>query len=170
MKIRENSTKGMHAWFILIPPPVGFDFADKFRSGYAAAPHLLPAGPRRRLPEEPGAPVARAEAREGGGGAPGRRAGGGAGPHGAGPRGAEQALVAESGRRLTRSKLLARRPHSGGHWPGKKLNNVEEDLRKTLGRPRTFSAAFWKKINPEKFWSKFSKKSAKSRQNLRTYC
>ena len=31
--------------------------------------------------------------------------------------------------RLTRSKLLAKRPHSGGHWPGKKLNNVEEDLR-----------------------------------------
>ena len=36
-----------------------------------------------------------------------------------------------SGRRLTRSKLLAKRPHSGGHWPGKKLNNVEEDSRKT---------------------------------------
>ena len=36
-----------------------------------------------------------------------------------------------SGRRLTRSKLLAKRPHSGGHWPGKKLNNVGEDLRKT---------------------------------------
>ena len=38
--------------------------------------------------------------------------------------------------RLTRSKLLAKRPlakrpHSGGHWPGKKLNNVEEDLGKT---------------------------------------
>ena len=30
------------------------------------------------------------------------------------------ANVAESGRRLTRSKLLARRPHSGGHWPGGK--------------------------------------------------
>jgi len=31
-----------------------------------------------------------------------------------------KAEVAESGRRLTRSKLLARRPHSGGHWLGKK--------------------------------------------------
>ena len=41
--------------------------------------------------------------------------------------------------RLTRSKLLARRPHSGGHWPGKKLNNVGEDLGKTLGRPRKTS-------------------------------
>ena len=38
--------------------------------------------------------------------------------------------------RQTRSKLLARRPYSGGHWPGKKLNNVEEDLGKTSGRPR----------------------------------
>ena len=28
--------------------------------------------------------------------------------------------VAESGRRLTLSALLANRPHSGGHWPGKK--------------------------------------------------
>ena len=26
--------------------------------------------------------------------------------------------VAESGRRLTRSELLAKRPYSGGHWPG----------------------------------------------------
>ena len=50
--------------------------------------------------------------------------------------------VAESGRRLTRSKLLAKRPHSEGHWLGTKLNNVEEDLGKTSGRPRTFRAAF----------------------------
>ena len=68
--------------------------------------------------------------------------------------------------RLTRSKLLAKRPHSGGHWPGTKLDNVgedlgktsgrpREDLRKTSGRPRTFSVIFWK--NPEMFWSKFSK-------------
>ena len=48
---------------------------------------------------------------------------------------AESDLVAESGRRLTRSKLSAKRPHSGGHWPGKKLNNVGEDLGKTSGRP-----------------------------------
>ena len=27
--------------------------------------------------------------------------------------------VTESGRRLARSKLLAKRPHSGGHWRGK---------------------------------------------------
>ena len=33
--------------------------------------------------------------------------------------------------RLTRSTLLTRRPHRRGHWPGKKLNNVEEDLEKT---------------------------------------
>ena len=47
--------------------------------------------------------------------------------------------VAESGRlRLTRSKLLAKRPHSGGHWPEKQLNNVGEDLWKTSGRPPTF--------------------------------
>ena len=32
---------------------------------------------------------------------------------------------------VARSKLSARRPHSGGHWPGKKLNNVREDLGKT---------------------------------------
>ena len=37
--------------------------------------------------------------------------------------------VAGCGRRLTRSKLLAKRPHSGGHWPRKKLNNVGEDIR-----------------------------------------
>ena len=30
--------------------------------------------------------------------------------------------VAESGRRLTRSELLAKRPYSGGHWPEKKKN------------------------------------------------
>ena len=41
--------------------------------------------------------------------------------------------VAESGRlRLTRSKLLAKRPHSGGRWPGK--NWITS--RKTSGRPR----------------------------------
>ena len=44
--------------------------------------------------------------------------------------------VASGRLRLTRSKLLAKRPHSGGHWLGKKLNNAEEDLRKTSGRPR----------------------------------
>ena len=27
--------------------------------------------------------------------------------------------VSESGRKLTRPKLLAKRPHRGGHWPGK---------------------------------------------------
>ena len=34
------------------------------------------------------------------------------------PRDAQDRKVAESSRRLTRSKLLAKRPHSGGHWPG----------------------------------------------------
>ena len=43
--------------------------------------------------------------------------------------------------RLTRSKLLAKRPHSGGHWPGKK-NWITSG--KTSGRPPTLSAAFWK--------------------------
>ena len=33
--------------------------------------------------------------------------------------------------RLTRSKLLLKRSHSGGHWPVKKLDNVVEDLGKT---------------------------------------
>ena len=33
---------------------------------------------------------------------------------------ARRAQVAESGRRLTGSKLLAKRPYSGGHWPEKK--------------------------------------------------
>ena len=37
--------------------------------------------------------------------------------------------------RLTRSKLLAKRLHNGGHWPGKKLINVGEGLGKTSGRP-----------------------------------
>ena len=77
-----------------------------------------------------------------------------------------EAMSRRAAGRLTRSKLLAKGPHSGGHWPGKKLNNMGEDLRsgraredlgKTSGRPPTFShkfsAAFWK--NPEKFWSKF---------------
>ena len=41
--------------------------------------------------------------------------------------------------RLTRSKLLAKRPQSGGPAPWKKLDNVREDLGKTSGRPRTFS-------------------------------
>ena len=41
--------------------------------------------------------------------------------------------VAESGRRLTRSKLLAKRPHSGGLWPGK---TIAMTSRKTSGRPR----------------------------------
>ncbi len=43
---------------------------------------------------------------------------------------ADQSLhVAESGRRLTRSKLLAKSPHSGGHWPGKKTSGrPPEDL------------------------------------------
>ena len=66
-----------------------------------------------------------------------------------------------------RSKLLAKRPHSGGHSPGKKLNNVGEDLRKTSGRPPTFSAAFWK--NPEKFGQHLAN-SAKLWQNLRNFC
>ena len=59
--------------------------------------------------------------------------------------------VAESGRRLTRSELLAKRPHSGGHGPGEKLNNVGEiwgrhgeDLR-YLARPRAgeILVKFW---------------------------
>ena len=33
--------------------------------------------------------------------------------------------------RLTRSKSLVKRSHSGGQWPGKKLNNFGEDLGKT---------------------------------------
>ena len=42
--------------------------------------------------------------------------------------------VAESGRlRLTRSKLLAKRPHSGGHWPETRNWTTS---RKTSGRPR----------------------------------
>ena len=54
------------------------------------------------------------------------------------PRPVEHVLSPKSRRaagRLTRSKLLAKGPHSGGHWPGQKLNNVEEDFRKTSGKP-----------------------------------
>ena len=38
-----------------------------------------------------------------------------------------------SGRELARSKLLAKRPHSGGHWAGEKKT---ETSGKTSGRPR----------------------------------
>ena len=51
-----------------------------------------------------------------------------------------------AGLRLTRSKLLAKGPHSGGHWLGKKLDNG-----KTSGRPPTFSPAFWKNLGEK--WS-----------------
>ena len=55
--------------------------------------------------------------------------------------GSQRIPVAESGRWLhgasesEDSAVRAKRPHSRGHWPGKKLKNVEEDLRKTSGRP-----------------------------------
>ena len=40
--------------------------------------------------------------------------------------------VAESGRFKADplKAACAKRPHSGGHWPGKKLNNVGEDIGK----------------------------------------
>ena len=54
--------------------------------------------------------------------------------------------VTESGRRLTRSKLLAKRPHSGGHRPGKKLHNVGEISGRPpedLGKTSDLSVKFW---------------------------
>ena len=76
--------------------------------------------------------------------------------------------ITESGRRLTRSKLLAKRPHSGGHWPGK--NRITSG--KTSGRLPTFSffslqqRKFRQKIqrqnlaNFQQTFYKFSKNSA----------
>ena len=50
----------------------------------------------------------------------------------------------------------------------KKMNDVEEDLGKTSGRPPTFSAAFRK--NLEKRWSTFRKKVSNFLAKLRKLC
>ena len=69
--------------------------------------------------------------------------------------------ITESGRRLTRSKLLAKRPHSGGHRPGKKLNNV----RKNPGRTRE-DLDFLAIRNSREIPAKFHENLAKFDQNF----
>ena len=53
----------------------------------------------------------------------------------------DHALVAESGRGNSRAEPLAKRPHGGGHGPGKKLDIVGENFGKTSGRPPIFSTS-----------------------------
>ena len=48
------------------------------------------------------------------------------------------------------SKFWAKMPHNGEHFSGKKLDNVEEDLRKFWGRPPMFRTSLFCEI-PAKF-------------------
>ena len=70
----------------------------------------------------------------------------------------------ESGRRLTRSKFLAKRPHSGGHRPGKKLNNV----RKNPGRTRE-DLRYLAIRNSRQIPAKFHENLAKFDQNFEKF-
>jgi len=73
----------------------------------------------------------------------------------------EQRIIPESGRGLTRSKLLAKRPHSGGHRPGRKLKNVG----KNPGRTRE-DLDFLAIRNSREIPAKFHENLAKFDQNF----